>query len=67
MMKLGSSKPWKEAMKAITGKAEMSTDAFREYFKPLETWLQKENEKNGVVVGWENPPLNTICQNVRPN
>ena len=46
---------------------EMSTDAFREYFKPLEIWLQHENLKNGVTVGWENPPLNTICQKVRPN
>ena len=67
MLKMGSSKSWKEAMKVITGQPEMSTDAFREYFKPLETWLQKENAKNNVIVGWQNPPLETFCQKQRPN
>ena len=51
MMKMGSSLPWKEAMKKITGNNEMSTQAFRDYFKPLENWLKRYNEENGVTVG----------------
>ena len=61
MLELGSSKPWKEAMEVMTGEPKMDTGAFREYFKPLEKWLMKENKKNGVMVGWENPPLEEMC------
>ena len=61
MLELGSSKPWKEAMEVMTGEPKMDTGAFREYFKPLEDWLMKENKKNGVMVGWENPPLEEMC------
>ena len=62
MLEIGSSKPWKEVMETMTGQPEMSTDAFREYFKPLEDWLRDENKKNGVKVGWKNPPLDQMCQ-----
>ena len=53
MLSMGSSKPWPEAMKAITGQERMDATAFREYFKPLETWLIAENEKSGEKIGWE--------------
>lgn len=66
MLEMGSSKPWKEAMKVMTGQPEMSTDAFREYFKPLEDWLMEENKKNGVEVGWQNPKIEEICQKQKP-
>ena len=36
MLELGSSRPWKEAMEVMTGEPKMNTDAFREYFKPLD-------------------------------
>ena len=62
MLVLGSSKPWKEVMEVMTGQPDMNTDAFREYFKPLEDWLIEENRKNKVKVGWKNPPLNTMCK-----
>ena len=62
MLKLGASKPWKDVMEVMTGQREMSTAAFREYFKPLEDWLIKENKKNGVKVGWKIPKLETLCQ-----
>ena len=62
MLKLGSSKPWKEAMAAVTGEPKMDTNAFREYFKPLEDWLIEENQKNGARVGWINPPIEEMCQ-----
>jgi len=61
MLELGSSRPWKEAMEVMTGEPKMNTDAFREYFKPLEDWLKIENEKNGVKVGWTNPPIQEMC------
>ena len=62
MLVLGSSKPWKEVMEVMTGQPDMNTDAFREYFKPLEDWLIQENRKNNVKVGWKNPPLETMCK-----
>ncbi|NXI48401.1 ACE enzyme, partial [Galbula dea] len=51
-LKLGFSKPWPEAMKLITGQPNMSADALMSYFAPLMTWLEKENKKNGEVLGW---------------
>lgn len=62
MLKLGSSKPWKDAMEVMTGQRDMSTDAFREYFKPLEDWLISENKKKNVKVGWKNPPIEKMCK-----
>ena len=62
MLELGSSRPWKEAMQIMTGQPEMNTDAFREYFKPLEIWLKEQNAKNKVKVGWKNPPISQMCQ-----
>ena len=61
MLVLGSSLPWKEVMQVMTGQPDMNTDAFREYFKPLEDWLIEENRKNNVKVGWKNPPLEKMC------
>lgn len=51
-MKLGSSKPWPEAMAMITGQSKMSAKPLMEYFKPLIDWLQEENNKNKEVRGW---------------
>jgi len=62
MLKLGSSKPWKDAMEVMTGQRDMSTAAFREYFKPLEDWLISENKKKNVKVGWKNPPIEKMCK-----
>eukprot|EP00096_Caligus_rogercresseyi_P012149 TRINITY_DN5005_c0_g1_i1.p1 TRINITY_DN5005_c0_g1~~TRINITY_DN5005_c0_g1_i1.p1 ORF type:complete len:671 (-),score=146.93 TRINITY_DN5005_c0_g1_i1:391-2403(-) len=53
MLKLGSSVHWRKAMKVMTGKEEMDTSAFREYFLPLEKWLTQENRKNNVTIGWK--------------
>jgi len=62
MLKLGASKPWKDAMEVMTDQREMSTDAFREYFKPLEDWLIFQNKEANVTVGWKNPPIDKMCQ-----
>uniref|UniRef100_UPI00358E57EB angiotensin-converting enzyme isoform X2 n=1 Tax=Myxine glutinosa TaxID=7769 RepID=UPI00358E57EB len=50
MMRLGSSKPWQDAMEKITGQRNMSAKSLLEYFQPLTTWLKKENENE--VLGW---------------
>ncbi|KAJ3608492.1 hypothetical protein NHX12_025539 [Muraenolepis orangiensis] len=49
VMKLGSSKPWPEAMALITGQSKMSAEPLVEYFQPLIQWLKKENSKNNEV------------------
>ena len=61
MLKMGKSEPWKEAMKVMTGQPNMSTDAMREFFLPLEKWLKKENKKNGVRVGWDHDDSSVMC------
>ncbi|XP_071802040.1 angiotensin-converting enzyme 2-like isoform X2 [Asterias amurensis] len=53
MLKLGTSKPWPDAMEAITGQRLMTADAINAYFAPLKTWLEETNEKNGENIGWE--------------
>lgn len=53
MLQMGASKPWPDALEALTGERKMDAGAFLEYFKPLQTWLEKENKKNGVLIGWE--------------
>jgi len=50
MMQLGSSKPWPEALEALTGQRTMDATAILDYFAPLKTWLDKENE--GRQCGW---------------
>lgn len=39
-------------MQLITGQPNMSAEALMSYFEPLMTWLEKENTKNGEVLGW---------------
>ena len=60
MLSKGSSLPWKDAITLLTGEPKMDAGAFREYFKPLEEWLKKENSRNGVKVGWEYD-INDYC------
>ena len=49
---MGSSKPWQEAMKVITGDDKMDASALVEYFKPLEKWLVDKNKELGEEIGW---------------
>jgi len=50
MLALGASKPWPDAMEAITGQREMDASAILEYFQPLKTWLEEQNR--GQQCGW---------------
>lgn len=52
MLALGQSKPWPDAMEALTGQKEADASALAEYFAPLKTWLDEQNKKNGYPVGW---------------
>ena len=50
MMKMGMSKPWPVALKALTGETKMDASAILEYFKPLHDWLKKQNKDR--TCGW---------------
>ncbi|MCK6544992.1 M2 family metallopeptidase, partial [Myxococcota bacterium] len=50
MLAMGASKPWPEALAAISGETKMDATALAEYFQPLTTWLEKENA--GRKCGW---------------
>ncbi|HKO97632.1 MAG TPA: M2 family metallopeptidase [Pyrinomonadaceae bacterium] len=45
MLALGSSKPWPDALKAMTGEDKMDATAIIDYFAPLKAWLDSENQK----------------------
>jgi hypothetical protein len=53
MLRMGSSRPWPEAMEALTGQRQVSARPLLNYFEPLRVWLEKENARNGELVGWE--------------
>jgi peptidyl-dipeptidase A len=45
MLAMGLSKPWPEALKAMTGEDKMDATAILDYFAPLKTWLDEQNKK----------------------
>jgi peptidyl-dipeptidase A len=50
MMRMGQSRPWQEALFALTGQRQMDANAIRDYFAPLQKWLDAQNR--GKPVGW---------------
>ncbi len=50
MLSLGLSKPWPDALEAITGQRQMDATAILDYFAPLQKWLDEQNK--GKPVGW---------------
>ncbi|WP_224362987.1 M2 family metallopeptidase [Hyalangium versicolor] len=50
MLELGASKPWQEALFAMTGQRQMDATPLIEYFAPLRQWLQEQNK--GQTCGW---------------
>lgn len=52
---MGASRPWQDAMESLTGQRYMHAGALLEYFEPLRKWLEEENKKNHVHIGWESP------------
>ncbi|XP_078684270.1 angiotensin-converting enzyme-like isoform X1 [Branchiostoma floridae x Branchiostoma belcheri] len=53
MLRLGRSRPWPEAMEAMTGQRKMLANSWKAYFQPLYVWLQQKNRENGDVPGWD--------------
>jgi peptidyl-dipeptidase A len=49
---LGKSRPWPEALEALTGEKQMDATAILDYFTPLKAWLDDQNKKSGTKVGW---------------
>jgi peptidyl-dipeptidase A len=50
MMELGASRPWPDAMQALTGQRKADASALLEYYAPLRAWLRKQNA--GQTCGW---------------
>jgi peptidyl-dipeptidase A len=50
MLTAGASKPWQEILFEMTGERRMDGNAILEYFAPLKTWLDQQNQ--GKPVGW---------------
>jgi len=48
MLAMGTSKPWPEALKAITGSEKMDATAMLDYFAPLKTWLDEQNKQLAI-------------------
>lgn len=42
MLAMGQSRPWPDALEALTGEREMDATAILDYFAPLEQWLERE-------------------------
>lgn len=55
MLQLGASKPWQDAMEAMTGQRDVLATPMLNYFEPLKVWLEQENAKNNEYIGWELP------------
>ena len=50
MLEMGQSRPWPEALEALTGEKKMDATAILDYFAPLKKWLDEQN--SGEKVGW---------------
>ena len=47
---MGASRPWPDVLEVLTGQREMDASAMAEYFAPLKTWLDEQNQ--GRKTGW---------------
>ena len=48
MLEMGQSRPWPEALQAMTGESRMDASALVEYFAPLKQWLDEQNKGRKV-------------------
>ncbi|MDP5210883.1 M2 family metallopeptidase [Microbulbifer sp. 2205BS26-8] len=51
MLAMGASKPWPDAMEALTGQRDLDASAIIDYFQPLMAYLETQNQ--GRQCGWE--------------
>jgi peptidyl-dipeptidase A len=50
MLSVGASQPWQDTLQQMTGERRIDAAALIEYFQPLLTWLQQQNQ--GQQCGW---------------
>jgi peptidyl-dipeptidase A len=50
MLEMGQSRPWQDALEKIAGTRQMDATAIRDYFAPLQKWLDDQNQ--GKPLGW---------------
>ncbi len=50
VLEMGASRPWPDALEALTGSREMDATAMLDYFAPLQAWL--DEQVKGHPVGW---------------
>ncbi|MFL6194607.1 MAG: M2 family metallopeptidase [Thermoanaerobaculia bacterium] len=50
MLEMGASHPWPDALEVVTGQRQMDATAILDYFAPLKTWLDQQNQ--GKKCGW---------------
>lgn len=51
MLSIGKSKPWPDALEAMSGQRQMDATAILDYFAPLKKWLDEQNQ--GEKSGWQ--------------
>ena len=50
MLAMGASRPWPDALEALSGERQADAGAMLEYFAPLSRWLDEQNK--GEACGW---------------
>jgi peptidyl-dipeptidase A len=50
MLKMGTSRPWPDALEAMTGSRQMDATAIIDYFAPLKAWLDQQLAEK--LKGW---------------
>ncbi len=50
MLEMGASRPWQDALEKIAGSRQMDASAIRDYFAPLQKWLDEQNRDKPT--GW---------------
>ncbi len=50
MLAMGASRPWPDALEALTGSRQMDATAIVDYFQPLLVWLKEQNQSR--TCGW---------------
>jgi peptidyl-dipeptidase A len=50
MLEMGLSRPWPDALEALTGERQLDASAILDYFAPLKSWLDEQDK--GQKLGW---------------
>jgi len=52
MLSMGVSKPWQDALEALTGSRQMDATAIVDYFAPVKKYMDDELAKKNAKAGW---------------